>query len=511
MTEEQKVTADPELKEVRERLQGSDYAQAASFEQDPRKKEDFRFLPLRYKVEYQALKTDEERNRYLNTTVIEQTSKNSEGKPVTIRIPALQYIEQSRRNAVGHYERMDSYYKVPKVTPGLKTPELVADTRVYAMGGALMTDVAKRFPGKPDVMANSGNPTEALGAFESFIKGKSPDELKGSTVIIAFDPEMFGSPSIAKYMNDTETLLKRIKEAGMVAVMADPLNIGDFEFNNVPPYIAPGQSKEAPIYSAHESVGYRRAKRWWDAYRNLLGTLYRQGYMGALIGLGNATSARNTIGIHENFLKVPKKPGKGYSDACNQLAMNGFVAGVNLAHGKRTLDEELLPVERSVNADTEIYYYGKGKSLPQAPDSAQAALPTTELLPSFPCITDILDERVKHGLWEIGSIPAALELGQIHYALAKTESRIRDVQEEIDRAEQEGLDMKFARLEFNRAISEIYFVYAWIAFRKYKGERPGKASKEEVLSAIEYAEKMDRKYHFHPRFAEQVKKLRNTL
>ncbi|MFH0838537.1 MAG: hypothetical protein V1880_04705, partial [Patescibacteria group bacterium] len=101
--------------------------------------------------------------------------------------------------------------------------------------------------------------------------------------------------------------------------------------------------------------------------------------------------------------------------------------------------------------------------------------------------------------------------GQIHYTLTKTEARIRDVQEEIDRAEQEGLDMKFARLEFNRAISEIYFVYAWIAFRKYKGKRPGKANKEEVVSAIEYAEKMDRKYHFHTRFAEQVKKLRKAL
>lgn len=454
---------EPELREVRERLRGRDYAQAASFEQDPRKKEDHRFLPLKYKVEYLAhLKVDKaQADNYLNRLVIEQSG---------VRIPAREYIATARMRHMESYNAAPAYDKVPKVTPCLRTPELAVDTKVFALGGSMMEGIAGRFPNGPLVMPGSGNPSDALKAFESFADGKSTEELKGATVLVAFDRGMFTSSSFDQYMKDTEALFKLIKEKEMVAVVADPLNIGDLQ----------------------------ASKENWKAYRNLLATLYQKGYIRSLIGMGNATTDRSMKGIHEQFMAGGK-----YTDAFNQLASNGFVAGVNLAHGKRTLDEELLPVERAVNADAEVYYYGTGRKV-------EGTGPTAELLPPFPSIADIPDETVKRSLWHLGTMMVAIEMGAVSYSVEEAEKHIHAAQAEIDRAEKEGQDMTLAKLEFKRAISDIYFVYAWTAFQRLK-RVPPEATHKEVTDAIEYAEKMNKRYGFHPRFTEQIKKLKEAL
>lgn len=460
----QERTVDPELKEVRERLRGRDYAQAASFEQDPRKKEDFRFLPLKHKMEYLAyMKVSKaQAESFLDRLVINQSG---------IGIPAREYIATARLRHMESYNAAPAYDKVPKVTPGLRTPELAVDTKIFAIGGSMMEGIAGRFPGKPSVLPGSGNPSGGLKAFESLVAEKSADELKGATVLVAFDREMFTSGSFDQYMKDTETLLKLVKEKEMVAVVSDPLNIGDLQGN----------------------------KENWKAYRNLLATLYQKGYIKSLIGMANATTDRSMKGVHEQFMQ-----GGTFTAAFHQLASNGFVAGVNLAHGKRTLDEELLPVERAVNADTEVYYYGSGRK-------AEGTGATTELLPAFPSIADIPDETVKRSLWHLGTMMAAIEMGAVSYTVKEAETHMHQTKAEIDRAEKEGIDMTLAKLEYKRVISEIYYMYAWTALQRLKGRRPGGATREQVITAIEYAEKMNLTYGFHPRFTEQVKKLREAL
>jgi len=467
---------EPELKEVRERFRGRDYALAAGFQQDPRKKEDFRFLPPRQKLEYLArLKVSKEKaESYLASAVIKQTSKNpATGEDVVTLIPARQYIETARRFHMQDYNNAPAYEKVPKVTPGLRTPELALDTTTVALGGTMMEGIAAEFPTKPSVIPGSGDPSSALRAFESFAANKSEDELKGSTVLVAFDREMFTSGSFQQYMKDAEMLFTSIKEKGMVAVVSDPLNLGDLS----------------------------ASKENWKAYRDLLAELYQKGYIGSLLGMAAATTHRRRSGqIDPDFFQGGK-----FTDAFNKLGSNGFVAAVNLAHGHRTLDAEGLPVERAVSSDAERYYYGPGKNV-------EGSGETTELLPPFPCIADIQDERVKRSLQHLGVMMVSIEFGAVGYTRQQAEEHIHSTQAEIDRAEQEGHDMKFARLELNRTMSDIYFVYAWLAYRRYKGRIKGQnATRAEVVKEIDYAERMNLKYGFHSKYTEEIDKLKEGL
>lgn len=450
-----------EAKETQENT----YLASASFFQDPRRMERWRFLSPVMKVAYFSL-PESGRQAYLD--------KHSE------------YLEASYQASLRLYENLPQASKVPKVQPSLRTPELAVKGEMYALGGRIVEGVSKNFPAKIQHFPGSGDPESALQIFETTIAKLPEDKLKGATILLAFDEELFTSEKPEEsYTQATKKLLEAIKKAGMTAVFAEPLKIGRNRYNNIQEQMS-------------ETKSAQRRQRYLD----FVSKCYQEGLVGSMVGIGAALISRNTMGVHEKFLNDPNDPSKGLNEEGMKYSVNGFIAGINIAHGHRTLDAELLPVERT-SADPEIYYHGQGKK-------TEGAKGTTELVPGFPNLSDIKDPNIKHNLERLGELPFCLEALGISYTYSDIEKMIADTQDLIQKAKAKGEDVTLAELELKRQTAEVYFAYAYKALQDAK-KGPTTARIEAARRSIEEAKKKDAQYGFTDTFRKGLKKVEEAL
>jgi len=468
-TQEQKDKTD-EAQQLEERFEAKEtnetkYLASASFMQDPRKMERWRFLTPVMKVAYFSL-PESGRKAYLN--------KHNE------------YLEASFQASLRLYEKMPAASKVPKVQPSLSTPELTVKGEIYALGGRIVEGVSKSFPAKVQHFPNSGDPERALNVFESSIAKLPEDKLKGSTILLAFDEELFSSQKPEEaYMQATKKLLEGIKKVGMVAVFAEPLKVGKNKYNNIGE-----QQKEM-------NSAQRRQK-----YLDFVSKCYQEDLVGSMVGLGAALISRNTMGVHEKFLNDPNDPSKGLNEEGMKYSANGFIAGINIARGHRALDEELLPIERT-SSDPEIYYHGPGKKV-------DGVKPTTELVPKFPTLADIKDPNLKHNLERLGELPFYLEALGVSYTYADIEKMVSETETLIQKTKEKGEDTTLAELELKRQTAEVYFTYAYKALQDAKkGPTADRITKAQ--NAIDEAKKKDSQYGFTTKFRESLKKVEKAL
>lgn len=450
-----------ETKETQE----NQYLASASFFQDPRKMERWRFLSPVMKVAYFAL-PESGRKAYLD--------KHNE------------YLEASYQASLRLYENLPQASKVPKVQPSLRTPELAVRGEIYALGGRIVDGVSKNFPAKVQHFPGSGDPESALQVFESTVAKLPADKLQGATILLAFDEELFRSDkSEESYTQATNKLLEAIKKAGMVAVFAEPLKIGRNRYDNI-----------------QQQMGETQAAQRRQRYLDFVSKCYQEGLVGSMVGLGAALISRNTMGIHEKYLNDPNDPSKGLNEEGMKYSVNGFIAGINIAHGHRTLDDQLLPVERT-SSDPEIYYHGQGKKV-------EGAKGTAELVPGFPSVADIKDPELKHNLERIGQLPFYLEVLGVSYTYADIEKMISDTQALIQKAKEKGEDTRVAELELQRQTAEVYFTYAYKALQEAK-KGPTGPRIDAARRAIEEAKKKDAQYGFTDTFRKNLKKVEEAL